>query len=219
MTNDNYPFSIINYLSNQGGKEMQENPLAILMITLGMIGNLSWTGLAMASVQPVRENATVLGSCARESCPVLLTQGNRVAIRLQLYLSRTVEDEQGNVNTEWVELPAAASVQPGEVLRYTIAAENQTAEDIANFILTQPIPDSVVYIPDSSQIDTDAEITYSIDNGETFTLNPTVEVTLENGQVETQSAPPETYTHLRWTLTNPLPPTTVVTGQFEVRVQ
>ncbi len=199
---------------------MQENPLAILMITLGMIGNLSWTGLAMASVSPLGETANATGSCdLTGSCPLFLTQGNRVAIRLQLYLRRTVEDEQGNVNTEWVELPAAASVQPGEVLRYTIAAENQTGEDIPNFILTQPIPDAVVYIPDSSQIDTDAEITYSIDNGETFTLNPTVEVTLENGEVETQPAPPETYTHLRWTLTNPLPPTTVVTGQFEVRVQ
>ncbi|MCT7993242.1 hypothetical protein [Laspinema olomoucense] len=199
---------------------MQENPFVILMITLGVIGNLSWTGWAMASIPPVdQENATGIGSCVPGSCPLFLTQGNRVQIRLQLYQLRTVEDEQGNVQNEWVELPATASVQPGDILRYAIAAENQTAEDIPNFILTQPIPDPVVYIPDSSRIDTEAEITVSIDNGETFVKNPTVEVTLENGQVETQPAPPETYTHLRWTLTNPLPPTAVVTGQFEVRVQ
>ena len=197
---------------------MQENPLAILIITLGLIGNLSWTGLAMASIPPLGERANPT-PVAQAGPPSLLTQGNRVQIRLQLYHLRTVEDEQGNVNSEWVELPGAASVQPGEVLRYTIAAENQTGEDIPNFILTQPIPDPVVYIPDSSVIDTDAEITYSIDNGETFVLNPTVEVTLDNGEVETQPAPPETYTHLRWTLTNPLAPTAVVTGQFEVRVQ
>ncbi len=199
---------------------MLENPFRILMITLGLIGNLSFPGLAMASVQPSGENATVIGSCGSNgSCPVLLTQGNRVQIRLQLYHLKTVEDEQGNVQTEWVELPAAASVQPGDILRYTIAAENQTAEDIPNVVLTQPIPKPVVYQENSSRIDTEAVITYSIDDGKTFVTTPTVEVTLENGQVETQPAPPETYTHLRWTLTNPLPPTAIVTGQFEVRVQ
>ncbi|MCT7961983.1 hypothetical protein NG791_15035 [Laspinema sp. D1] len=173
----------------------------------------------MALIPPLGETSSAIPVAQAGPASVLLTQGNRVQIRLQLYHLRTVEDDQGNVKTEWVELPAAASVQPGEVLRYTIAAENQTAEDIPNFILTQPIPDPVVYIPDSSRIDTEAVITYSIDNGETFVESPTVEVTLENGQVETQPAPPETYTHLRWTLTNPLPPTAVVTGQFEVRVQ
>lgn len=199
---------------------MQENPLVILMITLGVIGNLSFPGWTMASVPSLGERANATGSCdITGSCPFLLSQGNRVQIRLQLYLLRTVEDDQGNINTEWIELPAAASVQPEQVLRYTLTAENQTAEDIPNFILTQPILDPVVYIPESSVIDTDAEITYSIDNGETFIESPTVEVTLENGQVETQPAPPETYTHIRWTLTNPLPPTAVVTGQFEVRVQ
>lgn len=198
---------------------MLENPFRILMISLGLIGNLSFPGLAMASVQPLGENANAIGSCTSGSCPVLLTQGNRVVIRLQLYHLRTVEDEQGNVKGEWVELPATASVQPGEVLRYTIAAENQTETDIPNFILTQPIPDPVVYQENSSSIDTEALITYSIDDGETFAVNPTVEVTLENGQVETQPAPPEDYTHLRWTLTNPLPPKAVVTGQFEVQVQ
>jgi len=198
---------------------MQENPLATLIITLGVIGNLSFPSFAMPPVQPLGENANALWSCVPGSCPVLLTQGNRVLIRLQLYLLRTVEDEQGNVNSEWVELPAAASVQPGNILRYTIAAENRTAQNIPNFVLTQPIPDSVVIQENSPSIDTEAVITVSIDNGETFVETPTVEVTLENGQVETQPAPPHTYTHLRWTLTNPLPPNAVVIGQFEVRVQ
>ncbi len=199
---------------------MQENPLVILMITFGLIGNLSLPGLGMTSVKPSPENTSVTGSCgATGSCKFLLTQGNRVQIRLAVYKQITVEDEQGNVNTEWLELPPPASVQPGDILRYTIAAENQTDQAIANFILTQPIPDPVIYLPDSSTIDIDAEITYSIDNSTTFVERPTVEVTLENGQVETKPAPPDAYTHIRWTLANPLPPATVVTGQFEVQVQ
>jgi uncharacterized repeat protein (TIGR01451 family) len=192
---------------------MQENPFAILMITLGLIGNLSFPTLARA-----QENAGATLPC-NGSCAFLLTQGNRVQIRLQIEQQITVEDDQGNVTTDWIELPASATVQPGDILRYTIAAENQSDQAIANFILTQPIPDPVIYLADSAQIDTDANLTYSIDDGETFVDRPTVEVTLENGQVETQPAPPETYTHLRWTLTNPLPPTAIVTGQFEVRVQ
>jgi uncharacterized repeat protein (TIGR01451 family) len=149
----------------------------------------------------------------------LLSQENGVEIRLEAHKLVTVEEEDGRETTEWLKLPAQATVEPGDRIRYTIAGENNRDREIVNFTLTQPIPPPMEYILDSATSSDAAQITYSIDNGETFVANPTVEVEREDGRREVRPAPASSYTHIRWQFENPVPAIATVSGQFQVTVK
>jgi uncharacterized repeat protein (TIGR01451 family) len=96
---------------------------------------------------------------------------------------------------------AAANINPGDVIFYTLNFVNSGDEAATNAVLDDPIPKGTVYLPGSA-FGKDAEITFSIDGGNTFKKPSllTYEVKLANGKTEKRSASPEEYTHIRWTV-------------------
>ena len=100
-----------------------------------------------------------------------------------------------------IEKAAATSIDPGDVIFYTLNYLNSGNEAATNVVLDDPIPQGTAYIPGSA-FGSGAEIIFSIDDGKTFKKPSllTHEVTLANGKKEPRSASPEQYTHIRWTI-------------------
>lgn len=96
---------------------------------------------------------------------------------------------------------AANSIEPGDVIFYTLNYINSGNEAATSVVLDDPIPLGTVYLPGSAFGD-GAEITFSIDNGKSF-KKPSLlvyELKSANGQKEKRTASPEEYTHIRWVI-------------------
>ncbi|MEE4360549.1 MAG: hypothetical protein V2I63_03385 [Pseudomonadales bacterium] len=110
-------------------------------------------------------------------------------------------NEAGERSTRLVE---AASVVPGDELRYTVTFANEGAEvvDAGTVVITNPVPDNTVYL-DGSAFGAGTAITFSID-GATFASAEELFVTEPDGA--RRLARPEEYTHVRWTFAPALEP-------------
>jgi uncharacterized repeat protein (TIGR01451 family) len=143
-------------------------------------------------------------------------------VKLQLDAEKQVvaQDQQGKKTKIWQPLKGQATVQPGDVLRYTISGENFSDKQVKNLIINQPIPLGMEFVLSSTSADvkSNSKITYSIDGGRSFVENPTVQVTLANGKVETKPAPASAYTHLRMKVSL-VEAKTIVKGSYQVKVK
>jgi uncharacterized repeat protein (TIGR01451 family) len=151
----------------------------------------------------------------------LAQQIRRPEVKLVLEVEKQVPtvDEQGNSKLVWQGLTDNATVHPGDVLRYTIASSNNGEMAAQNLLITQPIPAEMQYVLDSAKGNEQAQITYSIDKGETFVAEPMVEVTQPDGTVTLEPAPAESYTHIRWDFGSELAPAVAVNVNYEVAVK
>lgn len=129
------------------------------------------------------------------------------------------EQEVAWRNLEGGFLRAAPKVKPGDTIRYTVTGNNRTEQPIAGLVLTDDLPAGMVYVMDSAVSVGGASITYSIDGGKSYTANPTIQVTLPDGTVETRPAPADRYTHVRWSFSSAVPAKSRVSGQYQARVQ
>lgn len=150
----------------------------------------------------------------------IIAQAQQPQVKLNLSAARkTVVVTAGEEKqVKWESLDDGAVVNPGDILRYTISSENQGADNANNLVVTQPIPEQMVYELDTATSKNQAEVVYSIDNGETFVAEPTITITTEEGEKIEQPAPAETYTHVRWKFGS-LSPEAGITAMYEVRVQ
>ena len=174
--------------------------------------------LGIAVVLPLLNN---LPAVANTPNPVsIIAQAVQPEIVLDLAVARkaTSVTVEGTEQVQWEDLGDNAAVAPGDVLRYTIEGNNTGKSPAENLAVTQPIPDRMSYQLNSAASDSNADITYSIDGGETFVAEPTINITLEDGTIEERPAPPQAYTHVRWNF--PLvTPEVGATAMYEVQVQ
>ena len=144
----------------------------------------------------------------------------KVQLRLTAAKKMVQKDTAGKDKVTWVSLQGNVTVQPGDVLRYTVTGANNGTRPATNLVVTQPIPKQTAYVLNSSStIKTTATVTYSIDNGKTFVAKPTVQVKLANGKVETRPAPAEVYTHVRWKFTDAIAAKSTIGAVYQVRVK
>ena len=76
--------------------------------------------------------------------------------------------------------------------------------------VSQKIPANTTYVPGSAG-GPGADVEFSIDGGQTFARAEHLK--LEDGSI----APPERYTHIRWTLRNPLAPGATALARFRAK--
>lgn len=157
----------------------------------------------------------------REAVAQNLQQEPQVQLTLSAAKQVVTTDSTGKTETTWQPLSGEVTVQPGDVLRYSLDGKNASDRPVRNLVLTQPIPEQMKYVLNSATGDraTSSEMTYSIDGGKTFVANPTVEVTLPDGTVETQPAPAEVYTHIRWSLSNAIGANASLNVAYQVEVR
>lgn len=144
----------------------------------------------------------------------------KVQLRLTADKKMVQKDTAGKDKVTWVSLQGNVTVQPGDILRYTVTGANNGSRPATNLVVTQPIPKQTAYVLNSSStIKSTAIVTYSIDNGKTFVAKPTVQVKLANGKVETRRAPAEVYTHVRWKFTDAIATKATIGAVYQVRVK
>ena len=131
------------------------------------------------------------------------------------------KDAEGKRKVSWQELQNGATVEPGEVLRYSVNGANNGNKAVKNLAINQAIPKGMIYVLNSATVNANvgAEITYSINGGKTYVKNPTIKVKLEDRTVENRPAPDTAYTHIRWKFGESLPGQAGVDVTFQVEVR
>jgi uncharacterized repeat protein (TIGR01451 family) len=121
-------------------------------------------------------------------------------------LTAVAEIEQEFVNDQGekeVRRVEANKVVPGDEVIYTIYYANVGAEPADDVIITNPIPEHMLFrgfMGDGTTVIT----TLSIDGGERYDQPDNLIVVNNDGQK--RPAEPSDFTHVRWTLQEPLPP-------------
>jgi uncharacterized repeat protein (TIGR01451 family) len=109
-----------------------------------------------------------------------------------------------------------AVAKPGDVIRYVLVFTNVTAGPVKNIQFVDPIPQGTVYVLGSAVADRPVRVEFSID-GKSYSAQPTIAVAQDGKTVE-QPAPPERYTHVRWTVLGSLAPGAKVMAEFRALI-
>lgn len=114
---------------------------------------------------------------------------------------------------------SARKMLPGDVVEYRMVFTNTKGKTMHDVTFNNAIPRALAYTPGSGSADrADVEVTYSIDNGKTFSAIPMIEVT-EAGQKIRRPAPPEMYTHVQWRIPGTVAPSAKVVARYTARVK
>ena len=107
-------------------------------------------------------------------------------------------DNDGKERTERV---AAEKVAPGEEVIYALRFSNEGDAPADAVVLVMPVPAEVSYV-EGSVDGQNAKITFSADRGQTYVARGRLTVSEEG---EERPAKSDEITHIKWSLTDPLP--------------
>jgi uncharacterized repeat protein (TIGR01451 family) len=89
-------------------------------------------------------------------------------------------------------------LRPGDVVRYRLSFTNLRPDSVRSVQFNDRVPAGLRYVAGSASADrSDVVIEFSIDSGRTYSERPEIEQVI-NGQKVRAPAPPERYTHVRW---------------------
>ncbi|GJD19490.1 hypothetical protein LYNGBM3L_37780 [Rivularia sp. IAM M-261] len=146
-------------------------------------------------------------------------QQPKVNLNLVADVQQRQKSAQDKETISWKVLDSKTVVKPGDVVRFTLTGKNEGTRAAKNMAFTQAISRGLTYQLNSAIPVKGANVTYSIDQGQTFVANPTVKVTLANGKVEERPAPAEAYTHVRWNFSQELEPSASVQTGYLTKVR
>ena len=139
-----------------------------------------------------------------------------LAVTLESYLVTEVTLEDGTTGEQLVPTETA---EPGQVLEYHLTLENESETVIPEGVAaTGPVPARTQYLGESATAQEGSNLTFSADEGESFSAAPTVIVTDEEGNEEEVVAEPAQYDAVRWELLSELSPGTSRTFIYRVEV-
>lgn len=111
-----------------------------------------------------------------------------VQIESKVFLVQTNESEQGKTEN----LVPATSVVPGDTLAFTTSFKNSGAEAVTDFVIVNPVPESVTLSPKSA-----AENEVSVDGGNSWGSLSALTIAADDDFSRPATA--EDVTHIRWT--------------------
>ena len=117
-------------------------------------------------------------------------------------------------------LVAADTGYPGDTLLYTLSYENVGDSNAVGASFVDPIPEATSYVAGSATVGA-AELTFSADGGKSYMADGQVTHRVkdaEGKEVDT-AAPPQLYTHIKWTVPEPIPPKGSGSFQFKTTVK
>ena len=108
------------------------------------------------------------------------------------------------------------AVLPGDVVRFQLRFTNQNPGDVRGVVFTNPVPGGLRYVDGSAGADRqDVTVEYSADGGKSFAAKPMITEVVAGARVQ-KPAPPEQYTHVRWTVRGSIASGASVTAEFRV---
>ncbi len=139
-----------------------------------------------------------------------------LSVTLESYLVTEVTLMDGTVEEQLVPTEVA---EPGQVLEYHLVLENEGETVIPEGLAaTGPVPERTHYLAETATAEGGSTLIFSADEGDTFSANPTVTVTDENGDEREVAAAPEQYDAVRWELLSELAPGQSRTFVYRVEV-
>ncbi len=126
------------------------------------------------------------------------------AMVLKLSQSKKVADKKG------FKLVPVNKAVPGDVIVYTIAANNISDKPVSKLVVNQKIRPGTSYVISSATPIKGAELTFSTDGGKTYTAQPII---------AKKPAPATKYTNVRWAFTGSVAPKTQSNLSYEVQIR
>lgn len=128
---------------------------------------------------------------------------SQVALTSEIFVERTVTGADGRQRTS-LETPGV--VTPGDPLVFVLHYRNNAASPASDFVVTNPIPESVSYVSAES-----AGSVLSVNGGQTWGALASFNV--RNADGTSRPATAADVTHIRWRIAQPIP----AGGQGELR--
>ena len=133
---------------------------------------------------------------------------------VKVMLSGMVERESGRIPVN-----KAEAVKPGEVLDWTISSENEGTAPARDYKAVGKIPQGTEFVAGSATADGSATVTYSIDNGKSFSASPTIQEKQPDGSLKQVLAPVAMYMQVRYEWTDPLAQGEKLNASYRVRLR
>jgi uncharacterized repeat protein (TIGR01451 family) len=133
---------------------------------------------------------------------------------VKVMLSGAVERESGKIAVD-----KASVVNPGEILDWIITSQNDGNAPAHGYKAVGQIPHGTQFVAGSATADGSATVVYSIDNGKTFSAQPTIEEKQADGSVKRVPAPVSMYTQIRYEWADPLVEGGKLQASYKVRVK
>jgi hypothetical protein len=120
---------------------------------------------------------------------------------------------------EVVALDKAGAVHPGDILDWQIVSANEGDGAARQYKTVAHIPAGASLVAGSATAEYGAQMTYSIDNGKSFSAQPLIEEKQADGTVKQVPAPVALYTQVRYEWADPLAAGSTLTASYKVRVK
>ncbi len=133
---------------------------------------------------------------------------------VKVMLSGTVLRDQDKLPLEKVE-----KVNPGEILDWTITSENAGNASAISYKTVGQIPKGTTFVAGSATADGSTTVVYSIDNGQTYSVQPMIEEKQPDGSTKKVAAPVSMYTQVRYEWADPLAADSKLSAAYKVRVK
>lgn len=122
-------------------------------------------------------------------------------------------------NKEVVPVEKAEAVNPGETINWTITSENEGNAPAREYKTVGQIPKGTTYVAGSAKADGSTTVVYSIDNGQTYSVQPMIEEKQPDGSTKPVPAPVSMYTQVRYEWADPLAASSKLAASYKVRVK
>ena len=115
-------------------------------------------------------------------------------------------------------LDKSTVVNPGEILDWTINAENSGNAAVLEYKAVGHIPRGTEFVAGSAKAD-GAKTVFSIDGGKSYSPQPMIEEKQPDGSVKRVPAPSSMYTEVRYEWADPLAQGGKLSASYKVRVK
>lgn len=132
---------------------------------------------------------------------------------VKVMLSGAVERDNTNVPVE-----KAALVKSGEILAWTITSVNEGTAPANEYNAVGKVPAGTSFVAGSASAEGSAAVTFSIDNGKSFSAKPMVDERQADGSVKKVPAPVSMYNQVRYSWSAPLNEGDKFNASYKVRV-
>lgn len=122
-------------------------------------------------------------------------------------------------NKEAIPVEKAAAVNPGETINWTITSENDGNAPAREYKTVGQIPKGTTFVAGSATAEGSTTVVYSIDNGQTYSVQPMIEEKQADGSTKPVPAPISMYTQVRYEWADPLAANTKLSATYKVRVK
>lgn len=138
---------------------------------------------------------------------------NNAKPAVNVVLAGTVERDKAVLSLDKTE-----TVNPGEVLHWTISSENKGDGAAKDYKVVGKIPAGTEFIADSAKPEGLAKVTYSLD-GKNFSAQPMIEEKQADGSVKSVPAPTSLYKQVCFEWENSLNPNEKLNASYDVKVK